>query len=261
MFSACCFRLGSKLPPGVSQPPQFAKRPWETQPQSRGMSEPPAWSQHHSQSAGGRPLNHIPTIRNPKLRQYYLQGSPAACHRVTWGACGRDPLEMCLFILLESHAGPASMSAAAVEMSHVEREDRQFCNIVAKSRDHPPCFCASVSSWDATVSTLSPTFRDFLGSKQCCGKAQAHGRSFSWQQQRRHSESQLLLFFVSSHNFTAILNAPRISHLAVRKGVERRSEVHRNRHAGTFLHGQVSSVVWIWSRRMTLQLWVVKVVG
>lgn len=102
MFSACCFRLGSKLPPGVSQPPQFAKRPWETQPQSRGMSEPPAWSQHPSQSAGGRPLNHIPNIRNPKLRQYYLQGSPAACHRVTWGARGRDQLEMCLFILLES---------------------------------------------------------------------------------------------------------------------------------------------------------------
>ncbi|XP_075874070.1 oxidation resistance protein 1 isoform X1 [Nelusetta ayraudi] len=85
-------RLGSKLPPGVSQPPQFAKRPWETQPQSRGMSEPPAWSQHHSQSAGGRPLNHIPTIRNPKLRQYYLQGTSwdqnnaAAKHKHMGGA-------------------------------------------------------------------------------------------------------------------------------------------------------------------------------
>lgn len=78
---ACSLRLGSKLPPGVSQPPQFAKRPWETQPQARGMPQPPAWSQHHSQSAVSRPLNHIPHIRNPKLRQYYLQGTPAAFHR------------------------------------------------------------------------------------------------------------------------------------------------------------------------------------
>ncbi|XP_074465813.1 nuclear receptor coactivator 7 isoform X2 [Sebastes fasciatus] len=73
-------RLGSKLPPGVSQPPQFAKRPWETQSQGRVMQEPAAGSQRqhqhqHQQPAGGRPLSHTPHIRNPKLRQYYLQGT------------------------------------------------------------------------------------------------------------------------------------------------------------------------------------------
>ncbi|XP_051252276.1 oxidation resistance protein 1 isoform X2 [Dicentrarchus labrax] len=68
-------RLGSKLPPGVSQPPQFAKRPWETQPQARVMQNPVASSQRQHQPAVGRPLNHIPHIRNPKLRQYYLQGT------------------------------------------------------------------------------------------------------------------------------------------------------------------------------------------
>lgn len=145
MFSARSLRLGSKLPPGVSQPPQFAKRPWETQPQSRGMAEPPAWSQHHSLSAGGRPLNHIPNIRNPKLRQYYLQGSPAACNGVTWGACGRDQREMSLFRLSRWARQHVCSSC-----SYVEREDRQFCNIVAKREDHPlprpPRFCASVSS-------------------------------------------------------------------------------------------------------------------
>ncbi|XP_042356265.1 oxidation resistance protein 1 isoform X2 [Plectropomus leopardus] len=68
-------RLGSKLPPGVSQPPQFAKRPWETQPQARVMQEPAASSQRQHQVTVGRPLNHTPHIRNPKLRQYYLQGT------------------------------------------------------------------------------------------------------------------------------------------------------------------------------------------
>ncbi|XP_027130604.1 oxidation resistance protein 1 isoform X2 [Larimichthys crocea] len=68
-------RLGAKLPPGVSQPPQFAKRPWETQPQARVMAEPTASSQRQNQPIVGRPLNHIPHIRNPKLRQYYLQGT------------------------------------------------------------------------------------------------------------------------------------------------------------------------------------------
>ncbi|XP_029316323.1 nuclear receptor coactivator 7 isoform X2 [Cottoperca gobio] len=68
-------RLGSKLPPGVSQPPQFAKRPWETQPQGRVMHEPAASSQRQHQPTVGRPLNHTPHIRNPKLRQYYLQGT------------------------------------------------------------------------------------------------------------------------------------------------------------------------------------------
>ncbi|KAM8737017.1 oxidation resistance protein 1 isoform 2-T2 [Acanthopagrus schlegelii] len=68
-------RLGSKLPPGVSQPPQFAKGPWETQPQARVTPRPNASSQRQNQPAVGRPLNHIPHIRNPKLRQYYLQGT------------------------------------------------------------------------------------------------------------------------------------------------------------------------------------------
>ncbi|XP_062253017.1 nuclear receptor coactivator 7 isoform X2 [Platichthys flesus] len=68
-------RLGSKLPPGVSQPPQFAKRPWETQPQARVMQEAIVRGQRQHQPIGGRPLNHIPHIRNPKLRQYYLQGT------------------------------------------------------------------------------------------------------------------------------------------------------------------------------------------
>ncbi|XP_058470705.1 nuclear receptor coactivator 7 isoform X1 [Solea solea] len=63
-------RLGSKLPPGVSQPPQFAKRPWETQPQARVVQEATAGGQNQH-----RPLDHIPHIRNPKLRQYYLQGT------------------------------------------------------------------------------------------------------------------------------------------------------------------------------------------
>ncbi|XP_068195271.1 nuclear receptor coactivator 7 isoform X2 [Antennarius striatus] len=68
-------RLGSKLPPGVSQPPQFAKRPWETQPQGRALQEPSVSTHLQNQPIVGRPLNHIPHIRNPKLRQYYLQGT------------------------------------------------------------------------------------------------------------------------------------------------------------------------------------------
>lgn len=66
-------RLGSKLPAGVTQPPQFAKRPWESQPHARAMQD--ASSQRQQQPIVGRPLNHIPHIRNPKLRQYYLQGT------------------------------------------------------------------------------------------------------------------------------------------------------------------------------------------
>ncbi|XP_029349788.1 nuclear receptor coactivator 7 isoform X2 [Echeneis naucrates] len=68
-------RLGSKLPPGISQPPQFAKRPWETQPHARVTQESTASSQGQQQPVVRRPLNHIPHIRNPKLRQYYLQGT------------------------------------------------------------------------------------------------------------------------------------------------------------------------------------------
>ncbi|XP_034418471.1 nuclear receptor coactivator 7 isoform X2 [Cyclopterus lumpus] len=68
-------RLGSKLPPGVSQPPQFAKRPWETQPQAQVIQGPAACGQRQHQPTVSRPLNHTPHIRNPKLRQYYLQGT------------------------------------------------------------------------------------------------------------------------------------------------------------------------------------------
>ncbi|XP_012711229.2 nuclear receptor coactivator 7 isoform X2 [Fundulus heteroclitus] len=68
-------RLGSKLPAGVSQPPQFAKPPWETQPQSHMMQKAAAGAQRKSEPVVSRPLDHIPHIRNPKLRQYYLQGT------------------------------------------------------------------------------------------------------------------------------------------------------------------------------------------
>uniref|UniRef100_A0A1A7WRN9 TLDc domain-containing protein n=2 Tax=Iconisemion striatum TaxID=60296 RepID=A0A1A7WRN9_9TELE len=64
-------RLGSKLPAGVSQPPQFAKPPWETQ----TIHEATANIQLQNQPIVSRPLDHIPHIRNPKLRQYYLQGT------------------------------------------------------------------------------------------------------------------------------------------------------------------------------------------
>ncbi|XP_019725786.1 nuclear receptor coactivator 7 isoform X2 [Hippocampus comes] len=73
-------RLGSKLPSGVPQPPHLAKRPWDTQPQARGFEELSATTHHHHhhhhqyQTSPGRPLDHIPHIRNPILRQYYLQG-------------------------------------------------------------------------------------------------------------------------------------------------------------------------------------------
>ncbi|XP_029937804.1 oxidation resistance protein 1 isoform X2 [Myripristis murdjan] len=68
-------RLGSKLSAGITQPPEVSKRPWETQPQARVAQESTASGQHHHQPFVGRPLNHIPHIRNPKLRQYYLQGT------------------------------------------------------------------------------------------------------------------------------------------------------------------------------------------
>ncbi|XP_047200803.1 nuclear receptor coactivator 7 isoform X2 [Girardinichthys multiradiatus] len=68
-------RLGSKLPAGVSQPPQFAKPPWETRPQSQMMQKAAASVQYKNEPIVSRPLDHIPHIRNPKLRQYYLQGT------------------------------------------------------------------------------------------------------------------------------------------------------------------------------------------
>ncbi|KAM6912244.1 oxidation resistance protein 1 [Xenentodon cancila] len=69
-------RLGSKLPAGVSQPPQFAKPPWETQPQRQMIQKgAEVSSQLQNKPIVARPLNHVPHIRNPKLRQYYLQGT------------------------------------------------------------------------------------------------------------------------------------------------------------------------------------------
>ncbi|MED6288784.1 hypothetical protein CHARACLAT_029886, partial [Characodon lateralis] len=67
--------LGSKLPAGVSQPPQFAKPPWETRPQSQMMQKATASIHYKNEPIVSRPLDHIPHIRNPKLRQYYLQGT------------------------------------------------------------------------------------------------------------------------------------------------------------------------------------------
>lgn len=80
--SVFSLRLGSKLPPGVSQPPLFAKKPWETQ------TKRDLWSQDQSRPIG-RPLDHVPHIRNPKLRQYYLQGNSAEFHHPTYreGCC------------------------------------------------------------------------------------------------------------------------------------------------------------------------------
>ncbi|XP_028294779.1 oxidation resistance protein 1 isoform X2 [Gouania willdenowi] len=72
-FSSVTSMSGSKLPAGVSQPPQFAKRPWETQ--TRPGQEAMVGGQRQHQTIVCRPLNHIPHIRNAKLRQYYLQGT------------------------------------------------------------------------------------------------------------------------------------------------------------------------------------------
>ncbi|XP_057715486.1 oxidation resistance protein 1 isoform X1 [Corythoichthys intestinalis] len=70
-------RLGSKLPSGVSQPPTFAKPPWDIQPVVQGLNEPSVSNLYHHQyrTTPVQPLDHIPHIRNPILRQYYLQGT------------------------------------------------------------------------------------------------------------------------------------------------------------------------------------------
>ncbi|XP_046871748.1 nuclear receptor coactivator 7 [Hypomesus transpacificus] len=67
-------RLGSKLPSGVSQPPGFISCPWETQPQACTALEGSSQC-HNYHSGASRPLDHVPHIRNPRLRQYYLQGT------------------------------------------------------------------------------------------------------------------------------------------------------------------------------------------
>uniref|UniRef100_A0A4W5M9F5 TLDc domain-containing protein n=1 Tax=Hucho hucho TaxID=62062 RepID=A0A4W5M9F5_9TELE len=59
-------RLGSKLPPGVAQPPGFIAGPQTgTTKEARDSSQ--------SDRAVGRPFDHVHHIRNPQLRQYYLQ--------------------------------------------------------------------------------------------------------------------------------------------------------------------------------------------
>ncbi|XP_067335100.1 oxidation resistance protein 1 isoform X2 [Channa argus] len=97
-------RLGSKLPPGISQPPQFAKRPWETQPQGRVIQDSASSSQHQHQPIVGRPRSHIPHIRNPKLRQYYLQGTSwdvnnTAVKQESMGGLSNDSTSSTLVVL------------------------------------------------------------------------------------------------------------------------------------------------------------------
>lgn len=78
-------RLGPKLPAGVSQPPQFTMRTWEVQPQAPALQQPTMSIERKQQPITDRPLTHTPYIRNPKLRQYYLQGTPweAGCTDMT----------------------------------------------------------------------------------------------------------------------------------------------------------------------------------
>uniref|UniRef100_A0AAQ4PE13 Si:ch211-15d5.11 n=1 Tax=Gasterosteus aculeatus aculeatus TaxID=481459 RepID=A0AAQ4PE13_GASAC len=96
-------RLGSKLPPGVSQPPQFAKRPWETPP---GVQRP----RHAAES---RPLDHTPHIRNPKLRQYYLQGTPWDLNNTA--------------VKQEHSSGPSGDSTSSRDVEAVPMPDGQLC--------------------------------------------------------------------------------------------------------------------------------------
>ncbi|XP_020569147.1 oxidation resistance protein 1-like isoform X3 [Oryzias latipes] len=88
-------RLGSKLPAGVSQPPQFAKPPWKTMQEAAANGQ--LQNQLQNQPVLTRPLDHIPHIRNPKLRQYYLQGtswdfSSSAVAKEPAGGPSRDRL-------------------------------------------------------------------------------------------------------------------------------------------------------------------------
>ncbi|XP_012678286.2 nuclear receptor coactivator 7 [Clupea harengus] len=70
-------RLGSKLPAGVSQPPGFNPGPWKpasssTQTQTRPPRQTRDTAAHKD---AGAPSHHVPFIRNPRLRQYYLNES------------------------------------------------------------------------------------------------------------------------------------------------------------------------------------------
>ncbi|XP_072313271.1 oxidation resistance protein 1 isoform X2 [Eucyclogobius newberryi] len=69
-------RLGPKLPTGVSQPPQFTTSTWEVQPLAPALQQSTVSGERRQKPMPARPLNHTPHIRNPKLRQYYLQGTP-----------------------------------------------------------------------------------------------------------------------------------------------------------------------------------------
>lgn len=64
-------RLGAKLP---TESQGFITGPWENQAQGHPNKEARD-SNQSQQHAAGRPLDHIPHIRNPRLRQYYLQGA------------------------------------------------------------------------------------------------------------------------------------------------------------------------------------------
>ncbi|XP_041703055.1 nuclear receptor coactivator 7 isoform X1 [Coregonus clupeaformis] len=74
-------RLGSKLPPGVAQPPGLIAGPSETGPQTGPTKEARGSGQSHR--AVGRPLDHVRHIRNPQLRQYYLQEATWLPERAT----------------------------------------------------------------------------------------------------------------------------------------------------------------------------------
>ncbi|KAK7904868.1 hypothetical protein WMY93_017475 [Mugilogobius chulae] len=69
----------------VSQPPQFTTRTWEVQPLAPALQQPTVSSEKKQQPMPVRHLNYTPHIRNPKLRQYYLQGTPwdVSCPDVT----------------------------------------------------------------------------------------------------------------------------------------------------------------------------------
>ncbi|XP_030642258.1 nuclear receptor coactivator 7 [Chanos chanos] len=62
-------RLGSRLPAGVTQPPGFITGPWDQPSGSSGAQN--KFVKHLSEDRGIGPLHHH--IRNPRLRQYYLQ--------------------------------------------------------------------------------------------------------------------------------------------------------------------------------------------
>ncbi|XP_023990847.1 oxidation resistance protein 1-like [Salvelinus sp. IW2-2015] len=81
-------RLGSKLPVGDTQSPRLISGPLETGPQTGPTKEARASGQGHR--AVGRPLDHVPHIRNPRLRQYYLQEPRWGTEGTMAKSMGRD---------------------------------------------------------------------------------------------------------------------------------------------------------------------------